>query len=84
MLGRKALVVEWEKPAGPLHSDESWDAFAAQVLDRDAGVVQETGSAWGKHILANSDRQAVQQAEDSDDCPICDVTHNGEKVGEVI
>jgi hypothetical protein len=37
-----------------------------------------------KHILAGSDRQAVQQAEDSDDCPICDVTHNGEKVGEII
>ena len=37
-----------------------------------------------KHILAPSDRAAVQQAEDSDDCPICDVTHNGEKVGQVI
>ena len=37
-----------------------------------------------RHILASSDRQAVQQAGDSDDCPICDVTHNGEKVGEVI
>ena len=37
-----------------------------------------------KHILANSDQQAVQQAEDSDDCPICDVLHNGQKVGQVI
>ena len=37
-----------------------------------------------KHILADSDRQAVRQAEESDDCPICDVLHNGEKVGEVI
>ena len=37
-----------------------------------------------KHILASSDRHAVQQAEDSDDCPICDVLHNGEKVGQVL
>jgi hypothetical protein len=37
-----------------------------------------------KHILATSDRAAVQQAEDSDDCPVCDVLHNGEKVGQVL
>jgi len=37
-----------------------------------------------KHILANSDQHAVQVAEDSPDCPICDVLHNGEKVGQVI
>jgi hypothetical protein len=37
-----------------------------------------------KHILAGSDRQAVAQAEDSDDCPICDVMRDGEKVGQVL
>jgi hypothetical protein len=37
-----------------------------------------------KHILAKSDAQAVQQAEDSDDCPICDVLRDGEKVGQVL
>ena len=37
-----------------------------------------------KHILATSDRAAVERAEESDDCPVCDVTHNGEKVGQVI
>lgn len=37
-----------------------------------------------KHILAPSDRAAVQQAEDSDDCPICDVLRDGEKVGQVV
>lgn len=37
-----------------------------------------------KHVLAASDAQAVQQAEDSDDCPVCDVTRDGEKVGQVI
>ena len=37
-----------------------------------------------RHILANSDRQAVKQAEDSDDCPICDVKRDGETVGQVL
>jgi hypothetical protein len=37
-----------------------------------------------KHILAVSDRQAVAEAEASDDCPICDVLRDGEKVGQVL
>ena len=37
-----------------------------------------------KHILAPSDGSAVKQAEDSDDCPICDVLRDGEKVGRVL
>ena len=37
-----------------------------------------------KHILAPSDRAAVQQAEDSDDCPICDVTRDGETIGQIL
>ena len=37
-----------------------------------------------KHILAASDKQAVQQASDSEDCPICDVLRDGEKVGSVL
>ncbi|UGQ45842.1 xanthine dehydrogenase family protein molybdopterin-binding subunit [Massilia endophytica] len=45
MQGRKALVVEWEKPAGVLHSNASWEAHAAQALDRELAVVKETGSA---------------------------------------
>ena len=36
-----------------------------------------------KDVLASSDRQAVQAAEDSDDCPICDVLRDGKKVGSV-
>ena len=36
-----------------------------------------------KHILAQSDTQAVQQAEASDDCPICDVSRDGERVGQI-
>lgn len=37
-----------------------------------------------KHILAASDRQAVQQAIESPDCPICDVLRDGEKVGSIL
>jgi hypothetical protein len=37
-----------------------------------------------KHILANSDAEAVQRAEASPDCPVCDVLHNGETVGQIL
>ena len=37
-----------------------------------------------KHILANSDHQAVKRAEDSPDCPICDVIRDGRLVGQVL
>ena len=37
-----------------------------------------------KHILAQSNRDAVKQAEESPDCPVCEVLHNGETVGRVI
>ena len=38
-----------------------------------------------KHVLAASDREAVQRASDSADCPICDVVaDNGQKVGQVL
>lgn len=37
-----------------------------------------------KHILAPSDRDAVRRAENSDDCPICDVLRDGDLVGQVL
>jgi hypothetical protein len=37
-----------------------------------------------KHILAPTDRQAVQEAENSEDCPICDVLRDGERVGQIL
>jgi hypothetical protein len=36
-----------------------------------------------KHILASSDRDAVRQAKDSDDCPVCEVLRDGTTVGEI-
>lgn len=37
-----------------------------------------------KDILATSDAQAVQQAAESEDCPICDVLRNGQTVGSIL
>ncbi len=37
-----------------------------------------------KDILANSDAQAVARAKSDEDCPICDVWRDGEKVGSII
>ena len=37
-----------------------------------------------KHILATTDRDAVEQAQDSGDCPICDVLRDGRLVGQVV
>jgi hypothetical protein len=35
------------------------------------------------HILAASDQEAVRRAEESPDCPVCDVTRDGQKVGHI-
>ena len=37
-----------------------------------------------KHILAATDRRAVERAEESEDCPICDVLRDGHLVGQVL
>ena len=37
-----------------------------------------------KDILAASDSEAVRRAEDSDDCPICDVLKDGQTIGQVL
>jgi len=49
-----------------------------KLAKRDGAVIKK------KHILAPTDRAAVQQAEESDDCPICDVRRDGERVGQVL
>jgi hypothetical protein len=35
------------------------------------------------HLLAQSDKQAVQEALDRDECPVCDVLRDGTKVGSI-
>ncbi len=37
-----------------------------------------------KDVLAPSDREALQRAEESSDCPVCDVLRNGERVGSIV
>jgi len=49
-----------------------------KLAKRDGAVIKR------KHILAGSDSQAVRQAEDSGDCPICDVLRDGKMVGHVV
>jgi len=53
--------------------------YRVNKLAKRGGVVVKK-----KHILAQSDDQAVKQAEDSDDCPICDVLRDGDVVGQVL
>ena len=37
-----------------------------------------------KDVLAASDKEAVQRAADSPDCPICDVLKDGQHVGSIL
>jgi hypothetical protein len=37
-----------------------------------------------KDILAANDGQAIQRAEDSDDCPICEVLKDGQSIGQIL
>ena len=36
-----------------------------------------------KDMLAASDAQAVQEAAESDDCPVCEVLRDGQRVGSI-
>jgi hypothetical protein len=37
-----------------------------------------------KDVLAASDRDALQRAADSGDCPVCDILKDGQTIGSVI
>ena len=37
-----------------------------------------------RHVLANDDRQAVETAKTSSDCPVCEVLSDGKKVGAIL
>jgi hypothetical protein len=37
-----------------------------------------------KDVLAASDKDAVQKAADSPDCPVCDVLKDGKQVGSIV
>jgi hypothetical protein len=52
--------------------------YRVNKLARAGGIIVKK-----KHILAPSDRDAVRQAENSDDCPVCEVLRDGTTVGEI-
>jgi hypothetical protein len=37
-----------------------------------------------KPVLARSDRDALDQAERSDDCPVCEVLKDGDRIGSIL
>lgn len=37
-----------------------------------------------KPVLAASDRDAIEQAVQSPDCPVCDVIKDGNRIGSVV
>ena len=36
-----------------------------------------------RDVLARNDAEAVKRAEDSEDCPVCDVLRDGQVIGTV-
>jgi hypothetical protein len=53
--------------------------YRINKLTKPGGVIVKK-----KDELANSDKEAVRNAADSDDCPVCDVFRDGEKVGQIL
>jgi hypothetical protein len=53
--------------------------YRVTKLARPGGVVIKK-----KDILAADDRQAVKQAKESPDCPICEVLKGGETIGRIL
>jgi hypothetical protein len=37
-----------------------------------------------KDVLAVSDSEAISRAADSEDCPVCEVFRDGQKVGAIV
>jgi hypothetical protein len=52
--------------------------YRINKLARPGGIVVKK-----KDVLASDDAQAVRDAADSDDCPVCDVFRDGQKVASI-
>ena len=52
--------------------------YRVNKLAKPGGVVVKR-----KDILANDDRQAVAGSQSDQDCPICDVWRDGQKIGSI-
>jgi len=53
--------------------------YRVDKLTKPGGAVVKT-----KHVLARNDKQAVNDARESDDCPVCDVLADGRKIGSIV
>lgn len=53
--------------------------YRVNKLDKVGGAVVKK-----KDVLAGTDKEAVQRAADSADCPVCDVMRDGERVGSIV
>lgn len=52
--------------------------YRIEKVTKPGGVVLKR-----KDILAASDQDAMARAEQSADCPVCDVLHNGKPIGSI-
>jgi hypothetical protein len=53
--------------------------YRINKLSKRGGIVQKK-----KDVLAVSDKDALQKAADSPDCPVCDVLKDGKHVGSIL
>jgi len=53
--------------------------YRINKLTRPGGTVLKK-----KDVLAASDREALRRADESDDCPVCEVLRDGNPVGSVV
>ena len=53
--------------------------YRINKLAKPGGVVLKK-----KDVLAKSDREAVQKAAESQDCPVCEVLKDGRSVGSIV
>lgn len=53
--------------------------YRVNKLTRRGGAVVKV-----RDIIARDDRDAMETASNDPDCPVCDVTHAGEKIGSII
>jgi len=79
----------------PIAAFSSLDRIRVAAQCREAGcgvklyrinkVAKRSGEVL-KHrdVLAGSDREAVQRARESEDCPVCDVLRDGKPIGSII
>jgi hypothetical protein len=52
--------------------------YRVNKLSKPGGIVVKK-----KDVLAVDDRQAIETAAESDDCPVCDVFRDGQRVGSI-